>query len=96
LVVAMSRARLGLYVFCRRALFASCFELAPTFAQLAEAPEQLELVRVRVCADVRDRSLTQVAGEAYGTVTRSPDKRLVRGKEAIPVDDVVHLAKLVG
>lgn len=35
LVVAASRARLGLYVFGRAALFASCYELAPFFAQLA-------------------------------------------------------------
>ena len=31
LVVAMSRARLGLYVFARVALFQNCFELTPAF-----------------------------------------------------------------
>ena len=31
LVVAMSRARLGLYVFCRKTLFESCYELANVF-----------------------------------------------------------------
>lgn len=31
LVVAMSRARLGLYVFGRAALFRNCFELQPVF-----------------------------------------------------------------
>lgn len=31
LVVAMSRARLGLYVFGRQELFANCYELQPTF-----------------------------------------------------------------
>lgn len=31
LVVAMSRARLGLYVFGRKDLFAECFELQPVF-----------------------------------------------------------------
>ena len=31
LVVAMSRARLGLYIFGRASLFASCYELQPTF-----------------------------------------------------------------
>ena len=34
LVVAMSRARLGLYVFGRRELFEPCVELRPTFAQV--------------------------------------------------------------
>ena len=40
----MSRARLGLYVFCRQALFASCYELAPTFTQFLFKPSQLCLV----------------------------------------------------
>lgn len=31
LVVAMSRARLGLYVFANVSLFNNCFELSPTF-----------------------------------------------------------------
>lgn len=31
LVVAMSRARLGLYVFGRAELFGNCYELQPTF-----------------------------------------------------------------
>jgi intron-binding protein aquarius len=34
LVVAMSRARLGLYVFARVSLFRNCFELAPAFKQV--------------------------------------------------------------
>ena len=31
LVVAMSRARLGLYIFGRAHLFSQCYELQPTF-----------------------------------------------------------------
>lgn len=34
LIVAMSRARLGLYVFARVSLFENCFELRPAFAQV--------------------------------------------------------------
>lgn len=34
LVVALSRARLGLYVFGRAAVFANCYELARAFSQL--------------------------------------------------------------
>ena len=34
LVVAMSRARLGLYVLARVALFQNCFELSPAFSQV--------------------------------------------------------------
>ncbi|KAJ3670490.1 hypothetical protein LUZ60_010814 [Juncus effusus] len=40
LIVAMSRARLGLYVFCRRELFEQCFELQPTFRLLIERPDK--------------------------------------------------------
>ncbi|KAJ3709379.1 hypothetical protein LUZ61_013084 [Rhynchospora tenuis] len=43
LIVAMSRARLGLYVFCRRALFEQCFELQPTFRLLLQRPDKLAL-----------------------------------------------------
>ncbi|KAH1235389.1 RNA helicase aquarius [Glycine max] len=43
LVVAMSRARLGLYVFCRRSLFEQCYELQPTFQLLLERPDHLAL-----------------------------------------------------
>ncbi|XP_012830701.1 PREDICTED: intron-binding protein aquarius-like [Erythranthe guttata] len=43
LVVAMSRARLGLYVFCRRSLFEQCYELQPTFQLLLQRPDHLSL-----------------------------------------------------
>ncbi|MQL84893.1 hypothetical protein Taro_017387, partial [Colocasia esculenta] len=43
LVVAMSRARLGLYVFCRRSLFEQCYELQPTFQLLLQRPDSLAL-----------------------------------------------------
>lgn len=35
LVVAMSRARLGLYIFARVSLFKNCFELTPAFSQVS-------------------------------------------------------------
>ncbi|KAG5894903.1 hypothetical protein JTB14_030608 [Gonioctena quinquepunctata] len=44
LVVAMSRARLGLYIFARVALFKNCFELTPAFEQLSSRPTKLHLV----------------------------------------------------
>ncbi|XP_049959812.1 RNA helicase aquarius [Schistocerca serialis cubense] len=43
LVVAMSRARLGLYVFARASLFKNCFELTPAFSQLMQRPLKLYL-----------------------------------------------------
>jgi intron-binding protein aquarius len=44
LIVALSRARLGLYVFCRKAVFASCLELKPAFDQLFARPTALTIV----------------------------------------------------
>jgi hypothetical protein len=35
---------LGLYVFCRRRLFTSCYELTPAFSQLVRQPTDLQLV----------------------------------------------------
>jgi len=45
LVVAMSRARLGLYVFGRRDLFENCYELTQTFSKFRTRPNQLVLVQ---------------------------------------------------
>ena len=44
LVVAVSRARLGLYVFCRHSLFGAVHDLKQTFDQFAEKPTKLQLV----------------------------------------------------
>jgi intron-binding protein aquarius len=44
LVVAVSRARLGLYVLCRHSLFSQCHELKNVFDQYQDIPKKLELV----------------------------------------------------
>lgn len=44
LVVAVSRARLGLYIFYRRNLFAGCHELKRTMEQFNTRPSRLQLV----------------------------------------------------
>ncbi|CAO0789808.1 unnamed protein product [Mucor circinelloides] len=44
LVVAMSRAKLGLYVFCNKTLFENCYELEPVMKQLKSRPCTLQLV----------------------------------------------------
>lgn len=43
LVVAMSRAKLGLYIFGRKDLFANCYELQPVFSKLLQRPTVLSL-----------------------------------------------------
>lgn len=44
LIVALSRARLGVYVFCRSNTFKSCKEIAPSFDLLLKRPTQLQLI----------------------------------------------------
>ncbi|KAI9192971.1 intron-binding protein aquarius [Polychytrium aggregatum] len=62
LIVAMSRARLGLYVFCRQKLFQNCFELQPVFSIFAKRPT--------------DR-LWLVTGEKYGAWDRAAAEPVV-------------------
>ena len=44
LTVALSRARLGLYILGRREVFESCFELRQAFDILLQRPDKLMLV----------------------------------------------------
>jgi len=44
LTVALSRARLGLYILGRRAVFESCYELRDAFSLLLRRPDKLALV----------------------------------------------------
>eukprot|EP00963_Diacronema_lutheri_P001261 scaffold80_cov325-Pavlova_lutheri.AAC.51 len=44
LVVALSRARLSMYIFCNFELFSGCQELSPLFQQSKHLPLQLDLV----------------------------------------------------
>uniref|UniRef100_A0A131YN13 RNA helicase aquarius n=1 Tax=Rhipicephalus appendiculatus TaxID=34631 RepID=A0A131YN13_RHIAP len=57
LVVAMSRARLGLYVFARISLFQDCFELGPTFNLLLQRPTQLWLAPWEVYPTARPNNV---------------------------------------
>lgn len=44
LIVALSRARLGLYIFARASLFENCFELSNAFKILTQRPLLLQLI----------------------------------------------------
>ncbi|GAM25959.1 hypothetical protein SAMD00019534_091340 [Acytostelium subglobosum LB1] len=44
LVVAMSRARLGLYIFCKRSFFKECYETITIFHKYASSPDKLVIV----------------------------------------------------
>ena len=43
LTVALSRARLGLYILGRREVFETCYELQPAFDRLLQRPDKLML-----------------------------------------------------
>ena len=45
LIVAVSRARLGLYVLCRQSIFGNCHELRRTMDQFGARPSKLQLVK---------------------------------------------------
>jgi hypothetical protein len=53
LVVALSRARLGLYVLGRASLFKNCYELTPAFNILCQRPTTLRLVPTEVYSKPR-------------------------------------------
>ena len=82
LVVAMSRARLGLYAFGRRSLFENCLELVSIFTQLTgPAP---------------DGKLQLVTGETWPHTERGSLKRKAKEEDrTYTVDDVTAMGILV-
>jgi intron-binding protein aquarius len=79
LVVAVSRARLGLYVFCRQELFSQCHELKTTMDQFGERPSKLQLVlgetnpsERKVGEDVPEKKVFEVEDVSHlGSVVHS-------------------------
>ena len=80
LVVALSRAQLGLYIFGRGGLFSNCFELRPAFKQLLSRPVQLALLPHERCDE---------KGSQPRTVEEMPSS-------AVVVEGVEHMAAIVG
>ncbi|KAK1141393.1 hypothetical protein N8T08_009065 [Aspergillus melleus] len=62
LTVALSRARLGLYILGRREVFESCYELKPAFDLLFQRPDKLMLTTGEMFPTTRS-----VVDEARGT-----------------------------
>lgn len=83
-IVALSRARLGLYVFARVALFDNCYELAPAFDRLRRRETRLHLLpderwpceRLNITPDDAD---VDVVAEA--TVDDSARVRVIDGMQ---------------
>jgi len=64
LVVALSRARLGLYVFGRQELFQQCQELGPAMEQFKQRPEQLALVDGEYVGMENPRLVSNIPGSS--------------------------------
>lgn len=65
--MALSRARLGLYILGRREIFEGCFELREAFEQLLRRPDKLALVTGELWPSQRkvaEDANEAVAGEA--------------------------------
>lgn len=56
LTVALSRARLGLYILGRRAIFEGCYELRQAFELLLQRPDKLSLVTGELWPSQRELS----------------------------------------
>ena len=86
LVVALSRARLGLYIFCRKALFTRCHELKKAMDQLAESPGKLQLVTGETMptervlgAEVAEESTFEVEDVTHlGSIVHSMQESLMK------------------
>ena len=65
MTVALSRARLGLYILGRREVFEACYELRDAFEQLFQRPDKLMLVTGELWPSSRAQSEVnlEVAGE---------------------------------
>ncbi len=66
LTVALSRARLGLYILGRREVFESCFELKPAFDVILRRPDKLSLVSGETYPTQRTVNLETDATEMEG------------------------------
>jgi intron-binding protein aquarius len=100
LVVALSRARLGLYVFGRQKLFENCYELTNAFSLLLRHPSKLQLV-VNEAYPHTSRLVGAYDGAAAAaSPSASASKSKKQATEAAesvvyPVDDVTAMGVLV-
>ena len=77
LVVALSRARLGLYIFARTAVFNTCHELAPAFRQLMARPQSLVLLPKEEYPTHRINSQVSFDGDKINISGQSTDSQSI-------------------
>ena len=86
LTVALSRARLGLYILGRREVFEACYELRPAFELLLQRPDKLVLSTGEMWPSSRVL--------AAGTETENTEAAAPPGNEAV-MEGVEHLGQFV-
>ena len=68
MTVAVSRARLGLYILGRREVFEACSELRPTFDILLQRPDKLTLATGELWPSQRVVAEEDISGAVEGEV----------------------------
>lgn len=91
LTVALSRARLGLYILGRRDVFEACYELRPAFEILLQRPDKLALSTGEMWPSNRNvQQATELPDAAAAAETTTP----AQGQEAV-MEGVEHLGQFV-
>ncbi|KAL2020353.1 hypothetical protein VTK56DRAFT_8482 [Thermocarpiscus australiensis] len=81
LTVALSRARLGLYILGRRAVFEACYELRDAFELLLRRPDKLVLVTGELWPSERLLAAADEAGRDNPVVEGGGDEAVMEGVE---------------
>lgn len=79
LIVSMSRARLGLYIFCRQDIFKDCYELSKIFSILGKRPSNLMLVK----------------GESYSTSFERTLDDPIPDDSLLKVENIFHMGQII-
>ncbi|KAI0128501.1 intron-binding protein aquarius [Xylariales sp. AK1849] len=108
LTVALSRARLGLYILGRREVFESCYELKPAFELLLQRPDKLALATGELWPSERlqaEEDGVEVKGEAvmegvehlgqYVFEMTNAKVRQLREERGLPEREVVEVLEPV-
>ncbi|KAI9017296.1 hypothetical protein BC832DRAFT_544132 [Gaertneriomyces semiglobifer] len=92
MIVAMSRARLGLYIFCRTKVFQDSYELKPVFDILSQRPTDKLWIRPKEeYSDVIDRPVDQTGLKTGKNGSWQAEKK----HGATPVEGVESMVELV-
>ena len=89
LTVALSRARLGLYILGRRSVFENCWELKDAFSRLLERSNTLEIVTSEMFPTQR------LVDEELGESADAGGATAVGERSVVRMEGVEHLGKYV-